>query len=89
MIAKNSNEFTEKVSSGIIKALNTDNGRLISDTLLKKSMEKNPEMTPEEWEKIKGDFLVFIFYELLKRNKNLMDEFAGHMYTELKGVSNG
>ena len=85
MIAENYADFQSKVISAITESLNLPENKGISDDLLRQSLEKNPKMTPEEWSKIKADFLVFVFTEVLKRNKNLNDEFCGHLYRELRG----
>ena len=84
MIAENYADFQSKLVNAITESLNLPENKGISDDLLKQSLEKNPKMTPEEWSKIKADFLVFIFAEVLKRNKSLNDEFCGHLYKELR-----
>ena len=85
MLAKNYADFQSKVINAITESLNLPENKGISDDLLKQSLEKNPKMTPEEWNKTKADFLVFVFTEVLKRNKSLNDEFCGHLYRELRG----
>ena len=85
MLAKNFADFQSKVINAITESLNLPENKGISEDLLKHFLKKNPNMTPEEWSKIKADFLVFVFTEVLKRNKNLNDEFCGHLYRELRG----
>ena len=82
MIAENYADFQSKVISAITESLNLPENKGISDDLLKQSLEKNPKMTPEEWSKIKADFLVFVFTEVLKRDKKLNDEFCMHLMKE-------
>ncbi|OPZ20009.1 MAG: hypothetical protein BWZ04_02115 [Firmicutes bacterium ADurb.BinA205] len=50
-IANNYDEFVEKVSEGIRKALNTAKGQEITEQLLRMKLSENPELTPEEWKK--------------------------------------
>ena len=82
MIAENYTDFQSKLVNAITESLNLPENKGISDDLLKRSLEKNPKMTPEEWSKIKADFLVFVFTEVLKRDKKLNDEFCMHLMKE-------
>ena len=82
MIAENYADFQGKLVNAITESLNLPENKGISDDLLKQSLEKNPKMTPEEWSKIKADFLVFVFTEVLKRDKKLNDEFCMHLMKE-------
>ena len=82
MIAKNYADFQSKVINAITESLNLPENKGISEDLLKHFLEKNPNMTPEEWNKIKGSFLVYVFTEVLKRDKKLNDEFCMHLMKE-------
>lgn len=82
MIAENYADFQSKVINAITESLNLPENKGISEDLLKHSLKKNPNMTPEEWNKIKGSFLVYVFTEVLKRDKKLNDEFCVHLMKE-------
>lgn len=84
--ASNFTEFTEKAVSALTRALNdTETGQQLMDDLLKQSLKKNPHLTPEEWAKIKQDFLTFCFFAAIKESPEAMHELAGHVYNELRG----
>lgn len=46
-------------------------------------LAENPNMTAEEWKKIKQQFMIFCFAEAMKANPELMKELATHTYNEL------
>lgn len=82
MIAENYADFQSKLVNAITESLNLPENKGISEDLLKHFLKKNPNMTPEEWNKIKGSFLVYVFTEVLKRDKKLNDEFCMHLMKE-------
>lgn len=88
MIADNFNDFVEKVTQAERNALNnTAYGQELSEKLLKETLKKYPDLTPEKWAEIKSEFLTFIFYEFIKNHPDAMKELATHTYNELnKGV---
>lgn len=84
--ASNFTEFTEKSISVLCTALNdTETGKQLMDELLKRSLEKNPTLTQDEWSKIKQDFLTFCFFAAVHGSPEAMHELAGHVYNELNG----
>ena len=83
-VANNYNEFVEKVTEASRQALNkTELGQEITEKLLRVSLERNPEMTAEEWQEIKSKFLTLVFFETVKEKPELMKELGGHVYNEL------
>lgn len=84
-LAANSTEFVEKVSGALLEALNADAGQGMVARLLAQSLEKNPGLTPDEWAQIKQGFFAFMFQQALKEQPELMAEYAGHIYRELRG----
>lgn len=80
MIAKNYADFTNKATTVIMNALNTTEGKKLTNALLKESLKKNPHLTAEEWSRIKAQFMVFMFKSALDENPELMHEFAHHAY---------
>ena len=83
MFTKNSAEFIERASTGVMNALNTEVGQELTSKLLEMKLAENPNMTAEEWQKIKQQFMVFCFAEAMKANPELMKELATHTYNEL------
>lgn len=84
MIANNTTEFLTKASGAICNALNNEAGQRITEKLLEKAREQNPNLTAEEWQQMKQQFVLFVFAEYMKRDKEAMDELAGHFYNELR-----
>ena len=87
-IAKNLDEFTVKSINATIEAMNSEEGQQLVAELWLKSLEKNPNLTEDEWLKIKQDFLAFMYFNLIKDNKDLMKELGEHLYTELNKNEN-
>ena len=84
MIAKNFNEFVEKVEEAERKALNTEMGQELTEQLLQMKLAENPNMTEEEWKQTKSEFMTFIFYQFVKECPKAMKELAEHTYNELQ-----
>ncbi len=84
MIAKDFNEFIDKVSQAERKVLNTEAGQALTQELLKMKLADNPNMTPEEWQQTKSEFMTFIFYQFVKDCPEAMSELEDHVYNELK-----
>ena len=83
-IANDFNEFITKVEEAERQALNNEFGQKMTEELLKMKLEANPNLTPEEWKQTKSEFMTFIFYQMLKASPDLMKEFGGHVYDELR-----
>lgn len=84
MIAKDFNEFIEKVSEAERIMLNTEDGQKLTQELLKMKLAENPNMTPEEWKQTKSEFMTFLFYQFVKECPEAMSELGDHVYNELR-----
>ena len=84
MIANNSNEFITKVEEAERKVLNSEMGQKLTDQLLKMKLADNPNMTPDEWQQTKSEFMTFIFYQFVKNTPEAMEELASHVYNECR-----
>lgn len=78
-LAKNYDEFVTKIINTEMEALNSEEGQGYIKTLLDESLKKNPNLTPAEWSKIKQDFILFMFKEVVGKNPSLMSEFIGYI----------
>lgn len=83
MIANSFNDFVGKSESAIREALNTEEGQKITKTLLTEALKENPNMTPDEWAKIKSEFMTFIFLMFVRESREAMNELGMHVYNEL------
>lgn len=83
-IANNFDEFVAKVSEGIRKTLNTEKGQEITEQLLKMKLSENPQLTTEEWNKTKSDFMTYLFMMFVSNTPQAMHEMAEHIYNLMK-----
>lgn len=83
-VANNFNEFVEKVTQAERIALNTEAGQKITKELLKAALQKNPNMTADEWKQMKSDFMTFVFCQFVQECPEAMKEFAMHTYNEIR-----
>lgn len=84
MIDGNFDEFVEKVTQAERKALNTPFGQEITEKLLAMKLAENPNMTQEEWQDTKSQFLTFLFAMFVKETPEAMAELAQHCWDELQ-----
>ena len=81
-LAKNYNEFVTKIIGTEMDALNSEEGQGYIKTLLDESLKKNPNLTPAEWSKIKQEFILYLFGQVVSKNPSLMKEFMGYVNRE-------
>lgn len=84
MIAGSFDEFVEKVTQAERKALNTPFGQEITEKLLAMKLAENPNMTQEEWQDTKSQFLTFLFAMFVKETPEAMAELSQHCWDELQ-----
>lgn len=84
MIAGSFDEFVERITQAERKALNTPFGQEITEKLLAMKLAENPNMTQEEWQDTKSQFLTFLFAMFVKETPEAMAELAQHCWDELQ-----
>lgn len=85
VLAKDLNDFSNKISGAIMNALNkTDFGQSLVDDLLGESLRKNPNLTPGEWSVIKARLMIFLFHLIMEECPVLKHEYALHTYDALR-----
>lgn len=84
MIAGSFDEFVEKITQAERKALNTPFGQEVTEKLLAMKLAENPNMTQEEWQDTKSQFLTFLFAMFVKETPEAMAELAQHCWDELQ-----
>lgn len=84
MIAGSFDEFVEKITQAERKALNTPFGQEITEKLLAMKLAENPNMTQEEWQDTKSQFLTFLFAMFVKETPEAMAELVQHCWDELQ-----
>lgn len=78
-LANNYNEFVTKIIGTEMDALNSEEGQGYLKTLLDESLKKNPNLTPAEWSKMKQEFILYLFEQVVSKNPSLMKEFMGYV----------
>ena len=82
-MAKNLNEFINTACTAVQNTLNSEAGQELVQKLLDKKLAENPNMTENEWNKTKQEFMTFMFFTLVKENPEVMSEMAKLTYEEL------
>ena len=83
-LATNAADFATKAATALTEALNAEKGQKIVERLLEEKILKNPNLTPEEWEEAKKGMAQILFLMLLKSVPAAGDEFAGHLWNEMR-----
>ena len=83
-IANNFDEFVENVSEAERKALNMPAGQEMTQKLLEMKLAANPNLTPEEWQQTKSEFMTFLFAMFVKETPEAMQELGKHVWNELQ-----
>ena len=83
-IANNFDEFVENVSEAERKALNMPAGQEMTQKLLEMKLAANPNMTPEEWQQTKSEFMTFLFAMFVRETPEAMQELGHHVWNELQ-----
>ena len=85
VLAKDLNEFTNKVVNVISDALNaTVIGQQLVDDLREAELKKNPDMDEGDWCNAKARLLTFLFHLVLTECPVLKHEYALHTYDALR-----
>jgi len=64
--------------------LNTPEGQEITKKILEMKLAQDTNMTPEEWQNTKSQFLSFLFAMFVKENPEAMKELGTHVWNELQ-----
>jgi hypothetical protein len=59
-------------------------GKELVTNLLNSKLAENPNMTEQEWETTKQQFMVFMFAEMLKASPELIKMYGEYIYNELR-----
>ncbi len=82
-IANSFNEFIDTVAEAERQVLNSPAGQELTQKLLEMKLKQNPNMTPEEWQDTKSQFMTFMFAVFVKEVPEAMQELGSHLYREL------
>ena len=78
-VGNNYGDFVTKIVRTEIDALNSEEGQGYIKALLDESLKKYPDLTPAEWSKIKQNFILYLFKQVVSENPILLDEFLGYV----------
>ena len=84
LLKSNQDGVVRERKMGAERLVNTPFGQEITERLLKMKLEENPDMTAEEWQDTKSQFLTFLFAMFVKETPQAMAELAQHTWDELQ-----
>lgn len=61
-----------KLVQAVVMALNSEKGTEIMKTLLDESLKQNPDLTNEEWQEIKKNFINLVVKDVVNANPDLL-----------------
>ena len=61
-----------KLVQAVVMALNSEKGAEIMKTLLDESLKQNPDLTNEEWQEIKKNFINLVVKDVVNANPDLL-----------------
>ena len=82
-IANSFNEFIDTVAEAERQTLNSPAGQELTQKLLEMKLKQNPNMTSEEWQDTKSQFMTFMFAVFVKEVLEAMQELGSHLWHEL------
>lgn len=82
-IAKNYDEFVDKVTTALMNTLNTETGQELTKQLLELKLTENPDLTPEQWRDTKAQFMTYLFCMFVMDCPEAKREIAEHVWNEL------
>ena len=47
-------------------------------------LKQNPDMSKEEWQRVKSEFMTFLFCQFVQDCPGAMQELAGHVWEEMR-----
>lgn len=83
-IADNINDFVKKIIEAERETMNTPYGQEITKKLFKLKLATNPDITKEEWQQLKSEFLIFLFVMFGRETPEVMKELGKHIWNELR-----
>lgn len=83
-IASDFNDFVDKITEAERTVLNTPIGQELTQSLLSMKLESNPNMTVEEWQDTKSEFLTYLFAMFVRETPEAMQELGHHVWNELR-----
>jgi hypothetical protein len=87
-IANSYDDFVDKIVDAEKTVLNSPAGQALTQSLLKILLTQNPDLTPDEWQKAKSEFLTFLFAMFIKEYPEAMRELSQHVWDELQNRGN-
>ena len=85
MVANTAEEMLMKVGDSAINILNnTEIGRKATQILMEETEKMYGDKAAEMWEKVKKQVLLDLAVTVITEHEDLMTEFAGHMFNEIR-----
>lgn len=76
----------ENIVSAVKDGLNTERGQELVEKIMKRELERNPNLTVEEWQKTKQSLLTFLSLMVIKEMPEVGNEVSSEIYKALQNA---
>lgn len=76
----------ENIVSAVKDGLNTERGQELVEKIMERELERNPNLTVEEWQKTKQSLLTFLSLMVIKEMPGVGNEVSREIYKALQNA---
>lgn len=76
----------ENIVSAVKDGLNTERGQELVEKIMERELERNPNLTVEEWQKTKQSLLTFLSLMVIKEMPEVGNEVSREIYKALQNA---
>ena len=76
----------ENIVSAVKDGLNTERGQELVEKIMERELERNPNLTVEEWQKTKQSRLTFLSLMVIKEMPEVGNEVSKEIYKALQNA---
>lgn len=76
----------ENIVSAVKDGLNTERGQELVKEIMERELERNPNLTVEEWQKTKQSLLTFLSLMVIKEMPEVGNEVSKEIYKALQNA---
>lgn len=76
----------ENIVSAVKDGLNTERGQELVEKIMERELERNPNLTVEEWQKTKQSLLTFLSLMVIKEMPEVGNEVSKEIYKALQNA---
>lgn len=76
----------ENIVNAVKDGLNTERGQELVEKIMERELERNPNLTVEEWQKTKQSLLTFLSLMVIKEMPEVGNEVSREIYKALQNA---